>query len=371
LVIRKKHGKKVRLESKSFVLEMKVIIDISPVKNAHQWRGIGIYTRKLVEALRRIGEKDFELVLTENGQIPSDVDLIHYPYFDLFFPTLPILKKKKTLVTIHDVIPLAFPQAYLPGVKGKIRFLHQKISLKGVKAIITDSFTSKRDISKYLNFPPKSIHVVYLAQAETFQQIKEPKLLEETRKKFNLPQEFVLYVGDITYHKNVSALAFVCRKLKIPLVIVGKQAAEKEFDRNHIENQSLVDFLKDYGDDPGVYRLGFVSEEDLVRIYNLATVYCQPSLYEGFGLPVLEAMACGCPVIASQTSSLSEIASEAALFFSPENHDQLTSCLKDILKDRQLRARMIERGLQQSKKFSWEKTAQKTFAVYAEVVKKI
>lgn len=371
MVVRKKHGKKVRLESKNFVLKMKVTIDISPVKNAHQWRGIGIYTQKLVEALKRIGEKDFELVLTENGRIPSDVDLIHYPYFDLFFPTLPIFKKKKTLVTIHDVIPLVFPQAYPPGVKGKIRFLHQKISLKGVRAIITDSFTSKRDISKYLNFPPNSIHVVYLAPAAAFQQIKEPKLLEETKKKFNLPKEFVLYVGDIAYHKNVSALASVCRKLKIPLVVVGKQAAGEEFDRNHIENQPLVDFLKNYGDDPRVYRLGFVPEEDLVRIYNLATVYCQPSLYEGFGLPVLEAMVCGCPVISSQTSSLSEIAAEAALFFNPESHDQLILCLKDILKNDKLKARMIERGLQQSKKFSWEKTAQKTFAVYAEVVKKI
>lgn len=352
---------------------MKVAIDISPLKSSHRFRGIGAYTKNLVKSLQSLKKRDFELVLIEKDKIPQNCDLIHFPYFDLFFTTLPLIRKKKTIVTIHDTTPLVFPKHYPPGIKGKLRFQVQKMALKTVDGVITDSKNSQKDISLYLDYPKEKIFVVYLAAADIFR--KERKKLEKVREKYRLPQKFILYVGDVNYNKNILGLVKACKLVKTPLVIVGKQAVEKKIDRSHPENRDLV-WLQDYckssiiNHKSSIILTGFVPDKDLVIIYNLATVYCQPSFYEGFGLPVLEAMACGTPVVTSKKASLPEITRKAAVLVDPYDINDIANGLTVAIEDEDLREDLIEKGLKQVKNFSWEKVANETYKVYQKVVAK-
>ncbi|MDP3888608.1 MAG: glycosyltransferase family 1 protein [bacterium] len=352
-------------------MSIKIAIDISPLKNDHATRGIGFYTKNLVESLGQTSEvkgKEVEIDLVESTKgLTKKHDLVHYPYFDLFYPTLPLKKSAKTVVTIHDVVPLIFPKHYPPGLKGKIKLAIQKLSLSGVSAVITDSKVSKEDIIKYLSFPKDKIHVVYLAAGNEFRKIEEGKWKWEIQEKYNLPEKFVLYVGDVNWNKNVSGLAEACKRIEMPLVIVGKQAVEKYFDEFHPETQPLVQLIKLFGNDPNILRLGFIPDEDLVKIYNLATVYCQPSFYEGFGLPVLQAMSCGCPVVSSQTGSLQEIAGEAAIFVDPYKVEQIAGGLEKMT-DEKTRKEFVDEGFKQVKKYTWEKTAKEVIDVYKKVL---
>jgi glycosyltransferase involved in cell wall biosynthesis len=151
---------------------------------------------------------------------------------------------------------------------------------------------------------------------------------------------------------------------------VGKQAIQENFDKKHVENRPLVQLIEEYGNDPLVRRLGFVLNDDLVAIYNLAAVYCQPSFYEGFGLPVLEAMACGCPVVAANTGSLPEICGNAAIMVNPNDIKSIAGGLREVVENEDLRRDLIKKGLNQVKKFSWEKTAEETIRVYERVLEK-
>lgn len=353
-------------------MQVTIAIDTSPLKTGHAVRGIGIYTKNLIEAF---GKFPFDFAQGRQIQIEEydkkkNYDIIHYPYFDLFNNTLPIIKKATTVVTIHDVIPLLFPKYYPPGIKGQIRFLIQKYSLQSVSAVITDSECSKRDIVKYLNFPDKKIYVIYLAPSENIKRIEDESQKSAIKKRYNLPNNFVLYTGGINYNKNIPNLVRACEVINIPLVIVGKQAADKSIDKNHIENRDLV-WLQNYVDkhQKQVLLVGFVSESDLSAIYSLATLYCQPSYYEGFGIPVLEAMVCGCPVVCSNNSSLREITGNAAVKFDPLKKNDLENTLKKVLNDKLLRTGMVQEGLLQVKKFSWEKTARETQSVYEKIIK--
>ena len=345
---------------------MKIVIDISPLQSGHQFRGVGAYTQNLIRALKRADQKN-EYLLVDNFKKAKDADILHYPYFEPFFLTIPLLGRKRIVVTIHDLIPLVFPKNYPPGIKGTLRFQIQKLSLKKVKAIITDSQASKKDILKFLKVPRDRVYVVYLAASESFKPITDHESLTGVKKKYHLPDKFVLYVGDVNFNKNILGLAAACKNIKLPLVIVGRQAAHEKFDHFHIENQPLVQLIKQYGNDPEVLRLGFVPENDLILLYNLASVYCQPSFYEGFGLPVLVAMGCGCPVVAANTSSLPEICGKAAILVNPHNVDDLARGIKLVLNNAKLKKRLIQEGFRQAKKFSWEKTARETIKVYEKV----
>lgn len=345
---------------------MKVAIDTSPLYNLSKTRGIGIYTVNLIDALKKLPGIEIEEI--NRGKFSSNVDILHYPYFDFFFLTLPLVKRKKTIVSIHDCTPLVFPQHYPPGIKGKIKFFVQKISLKNVSAVITDSYNSKKDIIKYLNVPEKKINVVYLACSEKFKQIVDAKILGDIRKKYSLPEEFVLYVGDVNYNKNLPGLVKGCRMAKMKLVWVGKHSKEVKLTPHNIEEKPLVEVNELIFGKDDVLRLGFVEEEDLSGIYSLATVYCQPSFYEGFGLQILEAMACKCPVVASNRSSIPEIADEAAVLIDPDNISQIADAIIKLRKNEQLRSKMGEFGLGQVKKFSWSKTAKETQKIYEKVL---
>ncbi len=336
---------------------MKIAIDVSPLTSGHKVRGVGFYTKNLIEALgNKVKAVDFQ---TEDL---TKYDIIHYSYFDLFFHTLPIRKPAKTVVTIHDVIPLVYPIHYPPGIRGKLNFYLQRLSLQSVSEIITDTETSKKDICRFLSVQPDKVHVVYLAPREIFKKVEVKKQVF-VKEKYNLPDRFVLYVGDVNYNKNIPTLLSACKLAKMPLVICGKQA--KEIDGRNLNHPELT-HLKNVDFDK-VLRLGFVPDEDLVAICNLATLYCQPSFYEGFGLPVLEAFASGTPVVAAKTQALVEVAGGSALFADPKSSKDMADKITKIENDKSLRKSLISAGYERIKAFSWEKTARQTLDVYKKV----
>lgn len=346
---------------------MKVLIDVSPLETVHQHRGIGAYTKSLVNALKA-REDENEYVFSRGEKLLKNVDLVHYPWFDLFQLTLPLEKPYPTVVTVHDVIPLLFPQQYPKGARGWLKFRVQKFSLNQARAVITDSENSKTDIVRTLSFPEKKIFVVPLAPASIFKKLKGSEWKDKVRKKYKLPEKFALYVGDVNWNKNVVGLVRAAKKAKIPLVIVGKQAASKDFDRTHPENQPLVELQELIDED--VILTGFVPESDLVEIYNLASLYAQPSFYEGFGLPPLEAMACLVPVVASKRASLPEVLGEAAVFVEPGDYNKIASGIRKVLNlSAEERERLIKKGQKQAAKYSWRKVADETVAVYHQALK--
>ncbi len=327
----------------------------SPITSGHAVRGIGFYTKRLLPHLKsQASSHDLEIIeISDPSQLTThNLQLLHYPYLDLFTHTLPIIKSTKTVVTIHDVIYLEFPDHYPPGIKGSLNLALQKLSLQSVDRVITDSYASVNSIKKHLHVPDEKLKLVYLAADPIFKKIAKPK------NKYKLPKKFVLYVGDINYNKNIPNLVLACQKADLPLVIVGQQAAKLEkLDLNHPELSHLKSHYSLLTTYP--QKLGFVSDEDLVDIYNLATVYCQASFSEGFGLPVLEALACGTPVACSNRSSLPEIAGGAASYFDPTDPNQIADAIQMARPNGEIA---------QAKKLSWEKTAHDTLLVYSELI---
>jgi len=347
--------------------KIKVHIDDQPLKNESAFRGVGEYTRNLIEALG----KQKNLILVQKDE---DSDVVHYPYFDLFFLILPFFKKRPTVVTIHDVTPLIFPEHYPPGMRGNLKFKIQRFSLKSTEAVITDSVSSKKDIVKYLGFPEEKTFVIYLAPRKEFGRLATGNWQLAIREKYKLPDRFVLYVGDVNYNKNILGLVRAFAKTqrfkdskiqRSGMVLVGKAFENRELP----EVRVILQLIEELGLVNEVKVLGFVPTKDLVGIYNCATVYCQPSFYEGFGLPVLEAMACGCPVVAANTASLPEICGDAAVMVNPNDIGSIADGLKKLIRDENLRRDLTEKGLEQAQKFSWEKAAGETVKVYERILR--
>jgi glycosyltransferase involved in cell wall biosynthesis len=352
--------------------KLKVAIDSGPLTGGHSFRGIGFHTKLLIEHLKNNPNLSLDVIdFKKNTKFlkKEKFDVLHYPSFHPYFISLPFVKYSKVVVTIHDLIPLIYPNKFPGGIKGKLKFFIQKQLIKRVDAIITISETSKKDICRFLGVKPQKVFVTHLSAREKFKPITG-KTLSNIQKKYNLPNKFVLYVGDVNYNKNIVRLADACKMADLKLVIVGKQAANNDFDRNHIENEQLKELIAKYGNDKDILRIGFIEDDDLNAIYSLARVYCQPSLYEGFGLPVVEAFSCGLPVVAAKNNCLVEVADGAALFVDPTDVKDISQKLLEVSEDEELRKDLIEKGFERSKNFSWEKTATKTFEVYKKVAQK-
>jgi len=355
---------------------IKVAINTLPLHTAHKERGIGYYTRNLVDNFK----KDSTIYVQEFLKLSEvkEADVIHYPWFDLFFHTLPIKQPFPTIVTIHDVIPLIFPDHYPVGIKGKINFFLQKLALKSCRFIITDSKTSKEDIIKYLKLPDSKIIVISLAVDAKFTTLNDAKLIQ-TRRKYNLPDRFLLYVGDANWVKNLPFLVRAFQRIikdpkfeDVKLVLAGGVFLKNVENIDHPELQSLKmtnRLIREYGLDRRIIKTGFIEDEELVAFFNLATVYVQPSLYEGFGLPVLQALSCGAPVVSSSIGSLKEVGGGAAVYFDPENLGQFKSIVLEILQNKSLRQKLSALGLKQAEKFSWKKVLEEVKKVYSNAAK--
>ena len=342
---------------------IRVAFDTGPLKSRDVVRGIGFHTKSLLEHLKKIKDIKIELEDVSRADL-SKYDVVHYQKFHPYFFSVPFFKRQKSVLTIHDLTYLVYPDAYPPGIKGRLRFLIQKFLVRNMDAIIANSETSKKDIVRFLGIPQEKIFPIYLGYREIFRPIEDKDFLDSIKKKYSLPEKFILYVGDVNYNKNVLGLIKASKIAKIPVVIVGKKATSTDFDRNHPENKPLVEILDKYGGDKDVIRLGFVDDADLAGIYNLASAYCQPSFYEGFGLPVLEAFVSGCPVVAAKTQALVEIGEPACLFADPKDPKDIAEKITMVLEDGEIKKQLIETGKVFVKNYSWDKAAGQVADIY-------
>lgn len=348
---------------------LKVLVDTAPLHNANAIRGVGMYTRLLTAELQE--RHDVELVKrARNGSLSSTPDVVHYPFFDLFFDTLPLLKQAPTVVTIHDVIPLLFPKYYPVGLKGNLRLAKQRIALKSIVKVITDSIASKADITKYLGVPAEKIEVVYLAAHPELQRVPENEITK-VQRLHKVPAQYVLYVGDINYNKNIPQLIKMIGLLpkQLHLVCVGKNFHPQSIPEwQWIETQIAASEVESR-----VHFLTTIESADTLSmsaLYSGAVAYIQPSLYEGFGLPVLEAMQCRTPVIAASNSSLIEVVGEYGQLVEPRA-EEFSEAVKLVMEwSETQRVQRTRAAYAWSQRFSWSKTAAETLKIYQQVAEK-
>lgn len=300
----------------------------------------------------------------------------HVPHF-----APPLVKACPTVVTIHDLITMLLPEyRRSPQVRAYNALI--AVAARRADAIIADSLYTQRDITRILGIPGERIRVVYLAVDDRFRPITRASDLSAVRQRYGLPEDYIFYIGGLNRHKNVTTLlqAFAALRYRLPrpysLAIAG---------RAHADNPAIYPDLLKLARELGltvaegtgrvqpemaraeVQFLRFVPEEDKPFLYNAARLFVFPSLYEGFGLPPLEAMACGTPVVCSKAASLPEVVGDAALLVDPNSPVDLAQAMLAALTDESLRATLRQRGLAQAARFSWEKTARETLRVFEEV----
>lgn len=267
----------------------------------------------------------------------------------------------KKVVTIHDMIPVLFPDAFDFPIASIYKYLLPK-TLKSASKIITVSNCTKEDIISYYNVSSEKIKVIYNAVDERFTPQKSQEIAK-VRNRYGLNFPFILYVGTLEPRKNIPFILKAFHNIRknyidYKLVIAGKKGWKyKEiFDTiNALNLQNHVVFT------------GYVLDEDLPGLYAAADLFVYPSLYEGFGLPPLEAMACGTPVITSNTSSLPEVVGDAGIMVDPHNVNKLADSICRVLSNKKLKECMVEKGLEKAREFSWERCASETLNVYEEV----
>lgn len=343
----------------------KIAIDVSPLSTGDSVRGVGHFTKQLVTALKHQlatnpDYKNWQIDFLTKAPLKK-YQLIHFPYFHPFRLDLPIPKNTPFVLSIYDLIPRQFKKHFPVGLKGELKWQLQRYRAKQAKYIITCSHYSKHIIKDLLHYPADHIYVTYGAADSSYRPRINKLKLEKIRKKYSLPKKFVLFVGDINWNKNIPSLVRACLKLNYPLVIAGSAAAQKDIV-DHPWNQDLLWLQKQ--NSPLIIKTGFVPDLDLPYLYNLATIYCQPSFAEGFGLPVIQAMASACPVVYSIKTSLAEIADYNGLFFDPYKRGDLQKALKQLWTSQKLQTKFKKLGLAHAKTFGWNLAAIQTLAVY-------
>jgi glycosyltransferase involved in cell wall biosynthesis len=282
-------------------------------------------------------------------------DLFHSPGY-----TLPLRLSAPSAVTIHDISYAANPDWY-PHSSGAVRRMWYRRSARRADCIMTPSEFSRREIVRIYGIPPEKIAVIPLGvDRRKFRKIEDPDLLEALRKKYGIVDDCLLFVGDIHRRRNIHRIieAFGAIKSRrsrgLDLVLIGRILDSSISAR---EMASLS-----YG--KSIRLLGHIPEEDLIPFYSIAKAFLFPSLYEGFGLGVAEAMACGCPVIIGEGTACEEVAAGAAVLVKPEEAGAIVDAVLGILDNPQLAGKCVHSGLLQSERFSWRKTAEQTMLVY-------
>jgi len=297
------------------------------------------------------------------------LDLVHFPHFNI-----PILYRGKFVLTVHDLIK---HQSKGPSTTTHSRFFYWlkfiaylaviNIGLRRAQAIIVPSFWWQDRLKRKFGLSERRIKVIYEAVSQDFKKpirSRNKKLIDQVLEKYQIRSPFVIYTGNLYPHKNIIRLVEVIRminqKRTLFLVIVcGKSIFWRRF-KKEIEETSASEF---------VFLTGFIPDKELTFLYQAASAFVFPSLLEGFGLPGLEAMAVGLPVIASRASCLPEIYQGAAYYFDPTSSDDIKTKILEVLENRKLRVELIKKGYRRVKDFSWEKMAQETREIYQTVIK--
>ncbi len=373
---------------------MKVCIDVSAA--VHRRAGLGRYAQELTRALAAQGEHEYVAFYHQRGEahLAPPIDrlpqittrlsvkpwrlttmLAHltgiaqdamFPGVDVFHATehlLPRLCRIRSVFTLHDLIFRFDPGSHLPLNRIYLNLMMPRF-LRAADAVLSVSECTRRDVIQLYGTPAEKIHVIPEGVDARFKPVADPARLDRVREKYRLPQRFVLFVSTIEPRKNLPVLfeALALRRQQgagmWPLALVGKPGWLYEPILRRITDLNLQDWI---------YRTGFVDDEDLAVLYSAATLHVMPSRYEGFGLTVLEAMACGTPVVCSNTSSLPEVAGEAALLVPPDDMHGWAEAIARVWSDAALRAQMRARGLAQAARFTWENTARQTLEVYRRV----
>jgi glycosyltransferase involved in cell wall biosynthesis len=354
--------------------------------------GIGTYVRNLLRHLARLdrtteyvvlcheADKQMASHLGENFRpmldsspgysireqlsVPLDlhrahVDLFHAPHY-----VLPPLTPCRSVVTIHDCIHLRFPQ-YLPNRLAHA-YAHSSLWIATHRAsrILTVSETSKRDILDFFKVRESKIDVIYNAIDERFWEPPPAEEIDHVRERYQLDDPFVLYAGNIKPHKNIERLIEAFHTLKkrgfdnVKLLIIGDEISRYATLRRAVHRHKLHKHVRFFG---------FVPDKTLASLYRLAAVFVFPSIYEGFGLPPLEAMASGTPVVTSNVSSLPEVAGGAAVLVDPYNVESIVDGVRRVLTNPELANELRAKGIERSREFSWERSVARTRDLYLEV----
>ena len=287
----------------------------------------------------------------------QNFDIFHPTYYDSYF--LKYIGKKPFVLTIYDMIHETYPELF--SADNKIA-RQKKILAQKAEKIIAISENTKKDIIKFIGINEDKILVIHLGNSINRQE-NNLKINTDLLKK--LPEKYILFVGNRASYKNFDNFS----KALIPLFKINKKlnavcAGGGEFsdkEINFFKTFNITDKFRQYS----------VNDSDMTLLYKNALVFVFPSLYEGFGLPILEAFNCGCPVAASNRSSLPEIAGNAAAYFNPEDISSITDAINNIIADDGTKEKMKKNGFEQLKKFSWEKTAEKTLDVYNSILNNI
>jgi len=341
--------------------------------------GVQYYTQHLFENLNRLKIKNYDFQLLQDTNIKSfningnrikrilaenlalekflrknQQTLYHSPNYVLpFFFTSP------SVLTIHDLITLDYPQLCQTETVIYFRFLI-KHSIKKAQKIIAVSNTVKKDIINHFNIPENKIEVVYHGVSPLFRKSTYKNVLE----KYNLPEKYILFVGNIEPKKNLERLikAFSLlresTKLKHKLVITGKKGWKSD---------SVFKTVEDLGLREEIIFTGYFPEQDLPKLYSMSDLFVFPSIYEGFGIPPLEAMACETPVLASNRGALPETTGGNCLMVDPFDIESIVNGMYRLITDQKLRKESIKKGKEWVKQFTWDKTARRTIEVYKQV----
>ncbi len=281
------------------------------------------------------------------------------------------MKNTASIVTVHDLTYFIYPELLAPGKLYRRLLFSRLRNASKAKTIIADSECTKKDILRFIKVSSAKVKVIYLGVGPAFRPLAKESYVRVLKSKFRLNEDYILHVGGLSPTKNVEELLKAYKRLltnyrmDIKLVIAGRFLIGKHYNyyRELINKLDLSDKVIEVGD---------VTTEELVVLYNGACVFVYPSLYEGFGLPVAEAMACGTPVIASKTSSIPEVMGKVGILVDPCDISEIADAILKVLSfNSHERAETINKGLVQAKLFSWEKTAQATLEVYREAYKQL
>jgi glycosyltransferase involved in cell wall biosynthesis len=373
---------------------MRIGIDGIPLATPKS--GIGHYTFELARSIARLRPTDrFELVAPvpielvaeqDQGELPANLAAVHLPLnplrrrwwtiglplyarrnkLALFHGTnynVPLWTPCPTVVTIHDLSLVLHSNTHPENLVQRAR-RRLPVMTRIATRIITDSESVKREICEHLNVRPEKITSVPLAPRQVFQPVAEPAA-RDTRYRLGVNDEFILFVGTVEPRKNlvtlVNAFEEVLRNTELnpQLVIAGQRGWMNEDLFARIENAALS---------RNICFTGYLTDEDLRALYSSCRVAVYPSLYEGFGLPPLEAMACGAPVITSRIPVIMETSAEAARLVNPTDVHELAAALVELLTDADAREQLSRAGLERAAEYTWERTAEKTLEVYQEAM---